>query len=193
MTNPRGTARTSSAARATGPTRRTTSSTRWKSGRPAGTRRITTTCSSSATARPAFPRAACPIRSSVRTTAWSSSSWRCGSGICRSRLRSHDADRVECGSEHRLRGDVEPILQDCRVNATEVGGELEVVLVEVGEAGVLADEAGLDAGAGDEHGGGCAVVGSLTGVLADPAAELAEGHREHPAAVAVLVEIADEG
>ena len=65
--------------------------------------------------------------------------------------------------------------------------------IEVGEARVLAVEAALDAGAGDEEAGGLAVVGAGAGVFRDAAAELGEGHEHDALVVALLLEVGEEG
>ena len=56
----------------------------------------------------------------------------------------HDRQRGELLAEHGFAGSVEPGLKDSGVDAAEVGGELEVTLIEVGERGVSADQTRLD-------------------------------------------------
>src|SRR5690606_41224765 len=72
----------------------------------------------------------------------------------------------------------EPAFKDARVDRAEVDGVNEVARVEFGERGVLAQKAGADHRAEDEHRAGGAVVGALRGVLADTTAELTERDRK---------------
>ena len=60
-----------------------------------------------------------------------------------------------------------------------VVGGFEIAVVEVGEAGLFADEPAADRAAGDENGSGGAVVGALVGVGGDPATELGVGRGLH--------------
>ena len=70
----------------------------------------------------------------------------------------------------------EPLLNHRRVDAAEVGSHLQVTVVQIRQAGVLAVESALDAAANDEHRGGGSVVGAEAGVLFDAASELGEHH-----------------
>ena len=70
---------------------------------------------------------------------------------------------------------------------------LQVAGVEVAQAGVVADGAALDAGAGHEQARGGAVVGALAGVLLDAAAELRERHQPDALVVAGLPQRLEEG
>src|SRR6266852_2836750 len=64
----------------------------------------------------------------------------------------------------------EPLVEQGRIQAAEVGVVLQVAVVEVLQAGVVADEAALHARTGDEEARAGAVVGSRA-VFVDAAAE----------------------
>ena len=53
--------------------------------------------------------------------------------------------------EHGLAVAAEPVVEQGRIDPAEVGVELQVVVVEVGQAGVLADDAALDRRPGHEQ------------------------------------------
>jgi hypothetical protein len=59
---------------------------------------------------------------------------------------------------------LQPILQDAGVDAAEVDAVAQIALIQIGQRGMIADDAVLDALADEEHGGGSAVVGAAGGV-----------------------------
>src|SRR5579859_6812467 len=105
----------------------------------------------------------------------------------------HDRNRLEFAAEDWLHGGVEPGLEDAGVDTAEIGGVFEVAVIQVGEGGVFADDAGFYTGAEEEHGGGGAVVCAGAGVLGDTAAELAEGHHENALIVLLVLHVLPEG
>ena len=106
-----------------------------------------------------------------------------------------ERERGEPGADDRLRRAAEPVGQEGGVDPAEVGVVLQVAVVEVVEARVVADEAGLGDRSDDEQRRGGAVVGPVRGVLRDPAAELAEGQQRDAVGLAgggqVVVERGD--
>src|SRR5688572_22196387 len=83
-----------------------------------------------------------------------------------------DSERVEIALQDG--GGVvaaQPLANRGRVNTPEVGGHLQVAVVQVGEAGRRAIETALDALPDEEHGRRRAVVGAQAAVLLDAAAE----------------------
>src|SRR5438046_1490262 len=91
---------------------------------------------------------------------------------------------VELAVQHAAAVAAEPLVEERGVDAAEIEVELEVAVVEVAEARVVADRAGFHRGAGDEQTRGCPVVGTLAAVLLHAAAELGEGQQEYPLLVA---------
>ena len=95
-------------------------------------------------------------------------------------LRGH-LHRLEFAAQDWRRWGPRAIVRARGVDPAEVGGELQVALASrSARLGYLPIRPGLHLAAGDEQRGGGAVVGALAGVLLHPAAELAEGHRQHP-------------
>ena len=95
-----------------------------------------------------------------------------------------DKDLGVVGAEPAFNSSVDP---------AEIGREGDVAATELvgGEARERAVEAGLDLAAGEEHGGGFAVVGAAA-VVVDPVPEFAECHRGHAIELAELLEVVDE-
>src|SRR5690242_7281543 len=87
----------------------------------------------------------------------------------------------------------EPFFQEGGVNAAEVRVKLDVAVVEVVEAGVLADETGLYLAADEEDRGGGAVVGAAAGVFLQPSSELTENKGHHPVKLSMAGEVLGEG
>ena len=98
--------------------------------------------------------------------------------------RSHRPQHARRGIPPPQRGlsvQFHPAFQQVGVDAAEVDAVFEIAFVEVGEGGVLSDQPGGDGVAEDEAGSGAAVVGAGGGVLANAAAELAEGEADDAA------------
>ncbi len=88
----------------------------------------------------------------------------------------------------------DPLLEHAGVDGAEVGGELEVAVVEVGQRDGLAEQLAAGDGAADEeHRSRGAVVGALAGVLGGAAAELRPRHRQHVVVAAHRREVGVEG
>src|SRR6185436_4246942 len=97
------------------------------------------------------------------------------------------AKRGETALENRLRVVVpQPLPDRRRVDAAEIRRHLQISLVQIGEAGRTAVEAGLEAilFAEQEHRSGGAVVGAEAAVLFDAAAEFREHHHRDVVAAA---------
>ena len=118
----------------------------------------------------------------------------------RGRGRSGD-HRTSAGREnergvrdHERRVDAEPLLEQRRIDAAEVGGRLHVaVLVEaVLQAGELADHLPVRARADQEADAGRAVVGARVAVLLGAPAELRPDVHEHAVGEAARLEVALE-
>src|SRR4051812_21781277 len=69
-------------------------------------------------------------------------------------LRLEDRQWIELLAEDGFARRVEPVLKDSGVDAAEIGVELQVALIEVRQRGVIAQHAGVNAFAEEEHGGG---------------------------------------
>ena len=65
-------------------------------------------------------------------------------------------------------------------------------VIELGEVGGRADQASLDRFAGQEHGGGSAVVGSMGSILLEPSAELRKDQHDNPLVEPTRLEILKE-
>ena len=102
-------------------------------------------------------------------------------------------DRRELAAEDWGAFDAEPLIKHGRVNLTEVGVKFYVAVLEIVQAGVLADQTGLHSVAGEEGWSGGSVVGSLAGVFLQSSSELAERHGQNAISMTVLVHVTDEG
>src|SRR5436305_13891434 len=95
-------------------------------------------------------------------------------------------------AQHHPAVHAQPLVQNAGVYLPEVDRMLQVPVLQLGQARVLADRAGLDLAAAQEHRRRRAVVGALGAVLFGPPAELREGHHQEavlvPAGRQVLVE-----
>ena len=77
--------------------------------------------------------------------------------------------------------DAEPLLDHRRVDAAEVGGHLQVAVVQIDQARVPAIQPTLDTLTNDEHRCRGAVIGAETGILLDPSTKFREHHDGHVA------------
>ena len=86
----------------------------------------------------------------------------------------------------------QPAVEHGRVDAAEVDGVARIAVVEVGQVGVGAVQAGLDRTAQQEDRGRGAVVGAAAAVLAQAAAELGEDQDQHPVGFARFLQVVEE-
>ena len=111
--------------------------------------------------------------------------------------REASRDTVNGGklvTQHGFAWDVEPLVQNARIDPAEVHLHLEIAArVEVREAWLCAVHAGLDAGTEKEHRLGLAVVGSSTVVFGRPASELTVGEGENAVLVSTAGQVPVEG
>ena len=89
-------------------------------------------------------------------------------------------------------GDFQPLVEQGRVDAAEVDGVDRVAVLEAGQVGVRAVQAGLDGLAQEEDRGRGAVVGPAAAVLAQPPAELREDQHQHPLGFARILQVVEE-
>ena len=90
-------------------------------------------------------------------------------------------------------GNAEPVFEDRGVDPAEVDDRLEVAVVEVGQARIGADQAGLDPRTGEEYRARGAVVGPCRAILSYPAAELAEAEHQDAVGQLRVGEVVEEG
>src|SRR5205085_1368839 len=85
-------------------------------------------------------------------------------------LTLQDFKRFESFPNHILTRHAKPAIQDRGVDLAKIGVMLQIAILNLCQAGVRADDAGLDLGADQEHRRGRAVIGSLAAVLLGAAA-----------------------
>ena len=103
------------------------------------------------------------------------------------------AEVRELVAEDGLGVGAEPLVEQGGVDGAVVGVEAQVAVVQVGQAGVVAVDAALDARAGYEHDAGRAVVGALRAVLLAAPPKFREGHHRDVLRLAVHFQVGDEG
>src|ERR1700733_2624244 len=79
--------------------------------------------------------------------------------------------RVKLPAEDLERGEIEPLVEQRRIDAPEIDRPLEVAVLQIAEQRRFADKTGLYARPGEEDRTGRAVIGAERPVLIGPAAE----------------------
>src|SRR5580698_3661106 len=105
-----------------------------------------------------------PFSLSRRTRSWRSPATACArladaNGADPTRL-SQKSQTPPTGSDGRCGIGLQRLAQQFVVDVAEVRGSLQITIVEVGKAGLVAVEAALDGSSGDKHWAGGAVVGA---------------------------------
>ena len=104
-----------------------------------------------------------------------------------------EGNGVEFIAQDLLGVGLEPLVEDGIIDATEIGGVLEVFFgVEV-EVGALTQNAAFDIATHHKEGGGGAVVGAGAAVFSGAASKFGEGHGEDLVVAFIRFEVALEG
>ena len=90
-------------------------------------------------------------------------------------LGFHDAKRFDRFSQNRTRVDLQPVLQDIGVDATEIEVRVETSIVHFAEIRRLSQQSRTNRPAHEEEYAGVAMVCAPNTVLGDLSAEVGEG------------------
>src|SRR5258708_35234917 len=110
-----------------------------------------------------------------------------------SRSGAQAIDWCEDGAEDLAAGDTKPAVEQRGIDLAEIGVMAQIAAIEIGEAGMFADDAGTDAAADEQNGRSRTVVGAAAAVFRGAPAEFGEGHDQNAIAMAAGGEIAVEG
>src|SRR5690349_6275118 len=94
-------------------------------------------------------------------------------------LLFNKADLVKLFAEYDFARGTQPLLQECPIDRAEIGGELEVAVVEIRQAGRLSCHASVVGVPDNEHGRCGAVVCAAGSVLRHAPTKFTEGQGQH--------------